>query len=174
MTTLFFLTLWSALVPLLQNLTACFSVSLLPILSFSHPSSFSYSPPPPTPHTPTSSVFSPLCCSSNLIVSLLFCTPVSISFFPYSLHLCCSLFFFFFLPSHFGSPALCLLLRLPDSEGGGAEKRVRKLARRERETLRGMRDTLCEWKRGRERWEIWNWCHSVGSFFLFRLNNHDS
>lgn len=79
------------------------------------------------------------------------------SFYPYSeisVALCA------YSPLPLGSPALSLLPRLPDREGGreGGGKKS-KVTKRERETLRGMRDAVCvrvEMGGERARWEMWH------------------
>lgn len=85
-------------------------------------------------------------------------------------NLCCSLCLF---SPHTWQPSPQPVATVTRQGGREGKKRARKL--RERETLRGTRDAVCvRVEKGRERWEMWHWCHSVGSFSLFRLNNRDS
>lgn len=136
---------------------------VLPVLTFSRPSSVSSSHPPPHLYlhhvcSPDSSPLHPrrlapfLYARFRIFSSLALCIAVA----PFA---------FFWGLSHFGSPARRLLLRLPYSEGGREQEREE--TRKERERCRVSVKT----RGGRE---IWNRYRRMCWFFLFTLNRSDS
>lgn len=92
-------------------------------------------------------------------------------FFLQYMHLFRSLWFFFFPLILTAQPTACCY-GYQTAREVGRKKRAKEL-RREGGGVQWEHGCICLKKR-REIWEMWNWCHSVGSFFLFRLNNYDS
>lgn len=114
---------------------------------------------------PTSSLVSiPLYCTALLftfysplpLLSYVFSTPLFPIFLPILWNLCCSVCLFS-PPTWQPSPQpVATVTRQGGREGGGKKSKVTK---RERETLRGMRDAVCvrvEMGGERARWEMWH------------------